>query len=180
MRRGTMSALKWLATAAGLVAATTLATPGPSLAQEKDYLSGLEADKIRDAQTSIERVKLFLAFATDRTKKIQYELDRASRDRMWAERLRGLLNAFASCVDDAADTLEGALEKQEDIRPAIKEMQARTKEFQAFLEKLPTSKPEMAQFKDVIDDAVLSIKEAIQTTEKVAKQAPPPPARRKP
>src|SRR5256885_887615 len=35
-------------------------------AQEKDYLSALEADKIRDAETSAERIKLFLTFTEAR------------------------------------------------------------------------------------------------------------------
>ena len=33
---------------------------------EKDYLSTIEADKIRDAESPNERIKLFLEFADDR------------------------------------------------------------------------------------------------------------------
>ena len=47
------------------------AAQGP---QEKDYLTSLEADKIRDAETPNEKVKLFLTYAEDRLKKFQYEL----------------------------------------------------------------------------------------------------------
>jgi hypothetical protein len=36
---------------------------------EKDYLTSLEADKIRDAETPNERIKLFLMFAEDRDRK---------------------------------------------------------------------------------------------------------------
>src|SRR5437870_8667669 len=35
-------------------------------APQKDYLSALEADKIRDAETPNERIRLFLTFAEDR------------------------------------------------------------------------------------------------------------------
>ncbi len=34
--------------------------------EQKDYLSALEAEKIRDAETTNDRVKLFLTFADDR------------------------------------------------------------------------------------------------------------------
>ena len=61
-------------------------------AQEKDYLSGVEADKIRDAETSNERIKLFLDFAEDRLKKFQYELEHPSSNKH-AEMLNALLNA---------------------------------------------------------------------------------------
>ena len=47
---------------------------GPAQAQQKDYLSPLESDKIRDAETTNDRIKLFLTFADDRLKKFQYEL----------------------------------------------------------------------------------------------------------
>ncbi len=37
---------------------------------QKDYLSSVEADKIRDAETTNDRIKLFLSFADDRLKKL--------------------------------------------------------------------------------------------------------------
>jgi len=44
--------------------------------QQKDYLSSVEADKVRDAENNTnERIRLFLMFAEDRLKKFQYELE---------------------------------------------------------------------------------------------------------
>ena len=51
------------------------------LQQDKDYLSSIEADKIRDAETGNARVKLFLTFADDRLKKFQYEVEHPSGNR---------------------------------------------------------------------------------------------------
>ena len=48
---------------------------------QKDYLSSLEADKIREADTPNERITLFLSFADDRIKKLQYELEHPSDNR---------------------------------------------------------------------------------------------------
>ncbi len=148
--------------------------------QKKDYLSEIEADKIRDAETATLRVHLFLSFATDRLRKLEYERGRTSRDRQWVERMNGLLNAYSGCVDDAADTLQGALEKQENLRSAIKEMQSKTKEFRVALEKLAAEGPERERYKDALDDALQATAEAAATAEKVAKEAPVPPERRKP
>ena len=61
-------------------------------ALQKDYLSAGEADKIRDAETSNERIKLFLAFAEDRLKKFQYEIEHPSANHH-GEMLNALLNA---------------------------------------------------------------------------------------
>src|SRR5260370_1102728 len=81
-------------------------------------LSTLEADKIRDAETVNERIKLFLTFADDRLKKFQYELEHPSSNRH-GDMLNSLLNAYVGCVDDAADLIQLGLEKQDNIRHGI-------------------------------------------------------------
>ena len=65
-----------------LSVANLFAAPWPLAADaqtQKDYLSSLEADKIREADTPNERITLFLSFADDRIKKLQYELEHPSR-----------------------------------------------------------------------------------------------------
>src|SRR6266566_6966667 len=89
-------------------------TPG-----QKDYLTAVEADKIRDAENNTnERIKLFLSFAEDRLKKFQYELEHPSSNHH-VEMLNALLNAYIGCVDDAADVMQLGIEKQENIRKGI-------------------------------------------------------------
>jgi len=54
-----------------LLASCMLAAPPlvrAATPQKKDYLSSVEADKIRDAETVNERIKLFLTYADDRLK----------------------------------------------------------------------------------------------------------------
>ena len=68
---------------------------------EKDYLSSVEAEKIRDAETTNDRIKLFLTFAEDRLTKFQYELDHPSSTKH-TEMLNYLMNSYIGCVDDAA------------------------------------------------------------------------------
>jgi hypothetical protein len=147
-------------------------------AQEKDYLSALEADKIRDAETSTERIKLFLTFAEDRLKKFQYELEHPSSNKH-VEMLNALLNAYIGCVDDAADVMQLGIEKQENIRKGIDLMASRTKEFLPILEKYSADSPELETYKDNLDDAIEGTRDAMNDAEKAKKKVAPPPIRRK-
>ena len=147
-------------------------------AQDKDYLSALEADKIRDSETSNERIKLFLSFAEDRLKKFQYEIEHPSSNRH-AEMLNALLNAYVGCVDDAADTIQLGIEKQEDIRKGVDLMASRTKEFLPILQKYATNGPGLEIYKDNLDDAIEGTQDAMNDAEKAKKKVSPPPIRRK-
>lgn len=165
-----------------LVASVFLAGPGSRAAQEKkDYLSPTEADKIRDAETPSQRIKLFLSFAADRLKKFQYEFGRpAGEQRRRPERLNGLLNAYTGCLDDAVELLELAIDKQQDVREGIKEMQAKGKEFLVYLEGLSKNGPELDSYKSNLDDAIEATRDALKDAEKATKEIAPPPVRRKP
>jgi hypothetical protein len=160
-----------LAIGASLFAAPT------SLAQ-KDYLSALESDKIRDAETTNERIRLFLTFADDRLKKFQYELQHPSSNKH-PEMLNALMNAYVGCVDDAADLVQLGVQKQENIRLGIDLMAGRTKEFLAILEKLSTDGTEIDIYKDNLDDAIDGTRDAMNDAEKAKKAVAPPPVRRK-
>lgn len=147
-------------------------------AQQKDYLSALEADKIRDAETTSERIKLFLTFADDRLKKFQYELQHPSSNKH-PEMLNALMNAYVGCVDDAADLVQLGIQKQENIRPAIDLMASRAKEFLQILEKLSADGTEIDIYKDNLDDAIEGTRDAMNDAEKAKKAVAPPPVRRK-
>jgi hypothetical protein len=158
-----------------------LCTGGSALAQQeqKDYLSSLEADKIRDAETTNERVKLFLTFAEDRLKKFQYELDHPSGTRH-IDMLNSLLNAYGGCVDDAADLIQLGIEKQENIRAAVDLMASQSKAFLAVLEKLSAAGgPDLEEYKSNLDDAIEGTRDAMNESQKATKKVAAPPVRRK-
>jgi hypothetical protein len=157
--------------------ASLVANAGPQ--QQKDYLSAVEADKIRDAETNTnERIRLFLMFAEDRLKKFQYELEHPSTNRH-ADMLNSLLNAYVGCVDDAADLIQLGIGKQDNIRKGIELMAARTKEFLVILEKLSAEGAEREIYKDNLDDAIEGTRDALNDAEKAKKKVAPPPVRRK-
>ena len=147
-------------------------------AGQKDYLSALEADKIRDAENTNERIKLFVTFAEDRLKKFQYELQHPSSNKH-AEMLNALMNAYVGCVDDAADLIQLGIQKQENIRAGIDLMAGKSKEFLEILQKLSTEGTELELYKDNLDDAIEGTRDAMNDAEKAKKAVAPPPVRRK-
>ena len=162
-----------------LLAIVASVTSAPARAgQQKDYLSALEADKIRDAETTNERIKLFLTFAEDRLKKFQYELQHPSSNKH-PEMLNALMNAYVGCVDDAADLVQLGIQKQENIRPGIDLMAGKTKEFLDALEKVSADGVEIDIYKDNLDDAIEGTRDAMNDAEKAKKAVAPPPVRRK-
>src|SRR5271170_2995247 len=150
-----------------LLAVAGLALPRSSSAQrpEKDYLSGIEADKIRDAETPNARVKLFIEFADDRLKKFQYELDHPSQNKH-PELLNYLMNSYSGCIDDAADIIQVSLEKQDNIREGIDLMAAKAKEYLVILQKYSTEGAEREIYKDNLDDAIEGTQDAMNEAEK--------------
>jgi len=150
----------------------------PSHAAQKDYLSSLESDKIRDAEGTNERIKLFLTFADDRLKKFQYELQHPSSNKH-LEMLNALMNAYVGCVDDAADLVQLGIQKQENIRAGIDLMAGKSKEFLQVLEKLSADGIEVDTYKDNLDDAIEGTRDAMNDAEKAKKAVAPPPMRRK-
>jgi len=149
-----------------------------ALPGQKDYLSSIEADKIRDAETPDERIKLFLSFADDRLKKLQYELEHPSPNRH-VEMLNSLLNAYVGCVDDAADLIQLGIEKQQNIRKGINLMAEKTKEYLVILQKIPTDTPDAEMYKDNLEDAKEGTQDASKEAEAAKKKVAPPPVRRK-
>jgi hypothetical protein len=170
-----------------IAAAMALATLGvfcvsPTLTfaqrPEKDYLSSVEAGKIRDAETTNERIKLFLTFAEDRLTKFQYELEHPSPNKH-TEILNYLMNSYIGCVDDAADLIQLGLEKQDNVRQGIDLMATKSKGFLETLKKYSADGPELEIYKDNLDDAVQGTEDAQKEAEAAKKKAAPPPVRRK-
>lgn len=145
---------------------------------DKDYLSSVEADKIRDAETPNDRIKLFLTFAEDRLTKFQYELAHPSANKH-SEMLNYLMNSYIGCVDDAADIIQLGLDKQENIRQGIDLMANKAEGFLGILKKYSANGPELEVYKDNLDDAIEGTEDALREAQAAKKKAAPPPIRRK-
>jgi hypothetical protein len=148
--------------------------------EPKDYLTEEEADKIRDADTPAKRIALYVSFAEDRLKKFDYELNRTTPERRRTEILNGLLNGYAGCVDDGADQIAMAREKQMDIRAALKLMRAKYTEFLDQLQKYEKGGKDLDTYRDTLEDAIDGTKDALSDVDEAEKEMLPAPVRRKP
>jgi hypothetical protein len=142
--------------------------------EKKDYLSDTEADKIRDATTPSAKMVLFVTFADDRIAKLKYSLAHPTTDRRRAEQLNALINAYTGCIDDAADVIEVARERQQDIKVGLKALTTRGKEDLAYLQELQKSGAELDSYKETLDDAVEATQDAITDAEKAEKEISAP------
>ena len=164
---------------AGVGATCALAARPPQKPYDMDYLSPDEADKIRDAGSPAERIKLYMTFADDRLKKFDYEIHRTAPERNLDEILNNLLNGYAGCVDDASDQIDVARDKQMDIREELKSMISKEKTFLDQLTKYEKDAPDLNAYRDTLDDAIDGTKEDMADAEEAQKEMLPPPVRRK-
>jgi len=168
-----------------LTAAATLAFAFASLPRaaaqfsRKDYLSDTEADRVRDAATPGARIKLYMLFAEDRLKKFEYELNRKVPEERRSEILNGLLNGYSGCMDDAADQISVAKEKQSDIHKELAAMLSKGKEFLTTLQKIEQTGAGLDTYKDTLEDAIDGTKDAISDAQDAKKEILAPPVRRK-
>ncbi|MGH9861677.1 MAG: hypothetical protein ACRD5F_16780 [Candidatus Acidiferrales bacterium] len=149
-------------------------------AQGPDYLTSIEADKIRDADLPHVRIKLFVEFAADRLTKLKYELSRGRPDRQRNIRLQSLLDGYMGCMDDAAELLEIGRMRQQDIHKGIEELEKRGAEFLGEIEGIYKSTPDDAAYKADLLDAITSTKESLAEAQRAKEEIAPPPVRRKP
>src|SRR5258708_6128738 len=147
-------------------------------APQKDYLSPQEADKIRDAESSKEKIKLFVLFADDRLKKFQYELDHPSQTNH-PQLLNYLMNSYVGCIDDAADQMQLGVEKQQNVRAGIDLLGGKTKEFREVLKKIKANGKEVEIYQDNLDDALEGTQDAMNDAKKPKTTVAPPPLPRK-
>ena len=154
------------------------ATISSAFGQKKEYLSETEADQIRDAYTSAERIKLFVSFAADRIKELRYEFAHP-RELHRDERINALINAYTGCIEDGSDLIQVGVERQEDIRDSIKGMQSRAPGFLIYLKEL-AEKNQVAPYKDDLDDAIDATTDALHDAADALKESAPPPVRRRP
>ncbi len=160
----------------GLAAARVSGVPQ----EKKDYLSDAESDKLREAFSPPEKISLFVSFAEDRLKKFQYELSRKPAQRRRSEVLNSLINAYVSCVDDAADQVTLGQEKQVDVQGSITLLKSKGAVFLDTLQKIQKDAIDIDLYKDTLEDAIEGTKDMLADVDKASKEATPGPVRRKP
>jgi hypothetical protein len=165
----------WIFLAAAAMGHAALAPQG-----RKEYLSDEEADKIRDTQNPGERIRLYLSFAEDRLKKFEYEQARTVPEMHKGDILNGLLNGYSGCLDDAADEIDEAKDRQMNIHPELKLLESKGKGFLAELQKIQKAKgPNFDDYNDTLQDAIDGTNDALSDAQDALKEMLPAPVRRK-
>lgn len=180
-----MPAKWWLS----FVLAATLAAPAAALAEpvsaltrppQRDFLTQTEADKIRDAESANERIKLFLDFAADRLRRFKQELKMQGTGPRWADFLNDILGAFSACVDDASGRIDDAISHGEDVRKGIKDVKKRVPEFLKELQQIKAQGVKLKLYQDTLDDAVDDLHYVLKDADKAEKQLRMNPPKKKP
>lgn len=163
-----------------VIVATSIGASAMPRQTSQDYLSSDEADKIRDNQNPADRMKLYISFAEDRLKKFEYEQTRTAPETDRGAILNGLLNGYSGCMNDAADEIDEAKDKQMNIHPELKLLESKGKDFLAELQKIDKAKgPHYGDFNDTLEDAIDGTKDAISDAHDALKEMLPAPVRRK-
>lgn len=115
----------------GSLLIASLLVAAPALAQKDDYLTQEEVGKVRETQEPDKRIALFLQFAQERLVKFDMALLAAGKqERPDYDEIRDRLNDFIHAVDDAAATLDLALERGgSDLRKTHKLLDKQLAEF---------------------------------------------------
>jgi hypothetical protein len=83
-------------------------------------------------------------------------------------------------VDDGADQIALAREKQMDVRAALKLMRAKYNEFLGQLQKYAKDGKDLDTYRDTLGDAIDGTKDALSDVDDAEKEMLPAPVRRKP
>jgi hypothetical protein len=163
-----MSARSWMA----LALAALLAVPAAAWARpaQQDYLTETEADKIRNAASTNERIGLFLDFAADRLQRFEQELQMKGTGPLRADFLNDLLDSFSACVDEAASRIDGGVNNGEDVRAGIQDARKRIPGFLAELKKIQAKNTNGSLYRDALSDAQSDLQDDLSDVEKDAKQ----------
>ena len=159
------------ATALAAILACGAATPAsaarfPAGAPQGDYLTQTEADKIRDAESPNERIKLFLDFAADRLQRFNHELHMKDTGPRRADFLNSLMDAFDSCVNEASSHIDSAVSNGNDVRDGIKDLEKRGAGFMTALEKIKKDNLDLSQYRDALEDAMGDLRDDIKDAKK--------------
>lgn len=143
-------------------------------AQQTDYLTPEEVQKVRETQEPNKRVQLFLEYAQDRWTRL--ETVTQDKDARFDD-LRDRLNDFISAVDDAAEALDIAMERGGvDLRKTRKDTPEKVQALLDNLKTLRENRPDLLQtdLSYDLDDAVEATEDFLALTGKIPDEPIPP------
>jgi hypothetical protein len=127
----------------------------PAFAQ-KDFLTAIEIEQVREAQEPVARLKLYLAFANQRLDQLKSIMakDRPGR----SGEIRQLLEDYVGIIDAIGTVSDDALARKADVTTAPTAIVEGEKKFLDLLNKIQASSPHDLEMYD------FDLKEAIAST----------------
>lgn len=161
-------------------AALAMALAGvPGVAQQPDYLTPEEVEKVRETQEPNQRVELFLRFADQRLSLFEKALTPPpGEEPPRSGALKDMLNNFIRALDDAAEALDQPLERGgADLRPTHIGVTKRGDDFLKRLDHLrQTELGTSEDLRDDLEDAVEATQELLELAKKIPNEPIPPKA----
>jgi hypothetical protein len=157
-----MPAMKF-ATKFLLMTSLALAFSASLAAQQRDPLSGVESDQLREvAQEPEKRLKLFIKFAGERLDTVEATLQN-DKAKGRGQRAHEALLDFRELVDELDDNIDDYVEKQSDLRKVLGEVIGAEEGFEKRLKALQSraNDPKLAEESKTYSFALQDAMEAV-------------------
>jgi hypothetical protein len=160
------------ATKFALVISAAFVLAASLAAQQRDPLSGVESDQLREvAQDPEKRLKLFIKFADARLDTVEATLQN-DKAKGRGQRAHDALQDFRELVDELDDNIDDYVEKQSDLRKVLGEVIGAEEGFEKRLKALQSraSDPKLAEesktYSFVLQDAVEAVSLSLDDAKK--------------
>ncbi len=152
---------RYRTTLPALLAAAALLGPALALAQDRDFLSREEVDKVREAQEPNARLMLYLEFAHDRVAQLTQLLskERAGRSGL----AHDLLEDYGNIIDAIDTVADDALLRKVDVSEGLLATVAAEKELLPKLQAIWDAQPsDLARYEFVLENAIDTTKDSLE------------------
>lgn len=143
------------------VLALALIASAAPLAAQRDFLTADEADQIREAQDSNERLRLYTVFARQRLDEVQQLIKEQKAGR--GGTVHDLLEEYGKIIDAIDTVADDALSRKQELAAGTKAVASAEKEFLPALEKIHDSQPkDLARYEFVLTQAIDSTRDSLE------------------
>jgi hypothetical protein len=144
-----------------LSACTALGLLWPLVAQNRDFLSTEEIDRVRLAQEPNARLALYAEFAKDRIDQLSQLLSRERAGR--SELAHDLLEDYARIIDAIDTVADDALLRRVDVTQGLAATAAVQKDLLKRLREIEASQPaDIARYEYVLEDAIETTEDSVE------------------
>ena len=137
-----------------------LALCAPVVAQQREFLSESEVEKIREAQEPNERLRLYVLFARQRMDQVQQQLSKDRKGR--SLEIRTLLDEYEKIIDAIDRVSDDALKRKSELIGGLNAVREAERKFMTQLEKIKASGPrDLDMYSVELTEAIATTKDSL-------------------